>query len=123
MMKSLLRCTAILLSLAFTEPSLAKAPLRAEFQCASLEESLVLTCRVKLLRGQQGWSGAKLRVSADMPSMPMVHRIKPVMADALGDEAGLYRFKLQLDMRGRWLIRLDVLEPERAVLTEVMNLP
>jgi hypothetical protein len=53
----------------------------------------------------------------------MVHRIKPVMADALGDEAGLYRFKLQLDMRGRWLIRLDVLEPERAVLTEVMNLP
>jgi hypothetical protein len=51
-------------------------------------------------------------VSADMPSMPLVHNVRPVKASA-GGEPGSYQAKLELEMSGDWALRIDLSGPLR----------
>jgi hypothetical protein len=51
-------------------------------------------------------------MSADMPSMPMAHNVKPVKAQA-GQAPGEYRAKLDLEMLGVWAVKLRLAGPVR----------
>jgi len=46
-------------------------------------------------------------VGADMPSMPMAHNVRPVRATA-GQALGTYAAKIELEMYGEWMLRLDL---------------
>lgn len=60
-------------------------------------------------------AGAPLRqgvveVTADMPSMPMAHRLPRVRASATG-EPGVYVARLPFEMAGEWAVKVDILAP------------
>ena len=54
---------------------------------------------------------AEFTVSADMPSMPGAHIVKPVNSKNLGN--GLYKINLSLDMFGEWALSLNFTKPRR----------
>lgn len=63
--------------------------------------------------------GAKFEIGAEMPSMPMAHNVKPVMA-ILGAKPGIYHVRIQLQMYGEWVLKLDLKEPMRDLLIHKM---
>jgi YtkA-like len=71
-------------------------------------------CTIKLTdaRSKTPVIGATLTVGADMPSMPMVHNIRPVKA-ARAAEPGVYQLRLELEMHGDWALRIDISGPLR----------
>lgn len=60
-------------------------------------------------------SPAELTLTADMPSMPMAHRLPSVSARAGGAPGG-YLAKLPFEMRGEWAIKIEVFKPLPAVI-------
>jgi hypothetical protein len=71
-------------------------------------------CTIKLTdaRSKTPVTGAMLTVGADMPSMPMVHNIRPVKATRAA-EPGVYQLRLELEMHGDWALRIDISGPLR----------
>jgi hypothetical protein len=55
-----------------------------------------------------------------MPSMPMAHNVKPVIAKASG-APGEYQARLTLEMYGDWAVRLQIGGPIRDQLVEVRS--
>jgi hypothetical protein len=53
-----------------------------------------------------------LTVGADMPSMPMMHNVRPVPATP-GTQAGTYQARLTLEMHGDWALQLNLSGPLR----------
>jgi hypothetical protein len=47
-----------------------------------------------------------------MPSMPLAHSVRPVTATP-GAAPGEYRFRLALEMRGEWAVKLRLSGPVR----------
>ena len=78
---------------------------QAELQCKPTTTDFVYDCTIRLSRGGQPLPGAKITMSADMPSMPMAHNVKPVTAQS-GKAPGEYRAKLDLEMLGEWAVKL-----------------
>ena len=64
-------------------------------------------------------SGAKFTVSADMPSMPGVHNVKPIMTHSVG--LGVYHLRLNLEMYGEWILKMDFTKPRRDRIVKKMN--
>ena len=85
----------------------------SEVKCNGTEKELVYDCLIYLSDVKTGnqISGAKFLVSADMPSMPGVHNVKPVMAHSMG--SGIYHVRLNLDMYGEWVLKMDFTRPRR----------
>ena len=85
----------------------------SEVQCSGTEEKLVYDCIIFLTdkNTKKKISGAKFNVSADMPSMPGAHNIKPVMAHSMG--LGKYHVRLNLEMYGEWILKMDFTKPRR----------
>ena len=85
----------------------------SDVKCNSTEEKLVYDCMIYLTdtKTKEKISGAKFVVSADMPSMPGAHSIKPVIADSMG--LGKYNVRLKLDMYGKWVLKMDFTKPRR----------
>ena len=85
----------------------------SEVNCNSTEEKLVYDCMIYLTnkKTKEKISGAKFVVSADMPSMPGAHNIKPVIAHSMG--LGIYHVRLNLDMYGEWVLKMDFTKPRR----------
>ena len=79
----------------------------SEVQCNGTEEKLVYECKIYLtdLKTKEKLSEAKFMVSADMPSMPGAHNVKPVMAHSKG--LGIYNVILKLDMYGEFFLKND----------------
>jgi hypothetical protein len=75
----------------------------------------VYDCVIHLIRDNGPLEGAQVSVSADMPSMPMAHSVKPVKATP-GKTAGEYRARLDLEMPGEWAVKLRLSGPVRDVL-------
>lgn len=89
--------------------------LRADIACHKVAEAdtgPLYDCVIKLIetRTRAPVSEAKFTVSADMPSMPMAHNFRPVIASAAG-EPGIYRVRLALEMYGSWMIKLHISSP------------
>lgn len=100
-----------LLLFAMSLPAAAQR-LDAELQCTPTGTDFVYDCLVRLSRGAEPLSGARISIGADMPSMPMAHNVKPVKATPAG-RPGEYRARLDLDMLGEWAIKLRISGPVR----------
>ena len=94
-------------------PGLAHAQkVRAAMDCRFTGTDFVYDCRLRLERGGQPLDGVRISIGADMPSMPMAHNIRPVLARA-GKQPGEYEARLDLDMIGEWAIKLRLSGPVR----------
>jgi hypothetical protein len=103
----------------YTEKTFAKT--MSEVKCNSTEEKLVYDCMIYLTdaKTKEKISGAKFVVSADMPSMPGAHNIKPVIAHSMG--LGSYHVRLKLDMYGEWVLKMDFTKPRRDRIVRKMT--
>ena len=78
---------------------------QGELACKPTGTDFIYACTIRLSRGGQPLSGAALTVGADMPSMPMMHNVRPVKAKP-GKVPGDYEAKLDLEMLGEWAVKL-----------------
>jgi len=106
-MKQLFLLISLLLPL-----SAAAQRVHAELQCKPTGTDFVYDCLIRLSRGGEPLSGARISVGADMPSMPMAHNVKPVRATP-AERPGEYRARLDLDMQGEWAVKLRISGPVR----------
>ncbi|MDP6967723.1 MAG: FixH family protein [Gammaproteobacteria bacterium] len=79
--------------------------------CMAHAQDLTYMCKVNLSRHGHPVTDASISVSADMPSMPMAHNIKPVMALPVADMAGQYMYEMELEMAGTWRLIYHISSP------------
>jgi hypothetical protein len=87
----------------------------AELRCKASGEDFVFDCTITLRRGGQPLAGAEVSMSADMPSMPMAHSVRPAKAQP-GTKPGEYKARLDLEMLGEWAVKLRLDAPVRDLL-------
>lgn len=95
-------------------PALAQR-MQAQMSCTHSGTDFVYDCVFRIKRADQPVSGLTVVVSADMPSMPMAHNVRPVKARP-GKTAGEYLARLDLEMPGEWAVKLRLSGPVRDVL-------
>ncbi|MPZ34403.1 MAG: hypothetical protein GEV13_26040 [Rhodospirillales bacterium] len=97
-------------------PATASAQVRAkaDVACSPTPTALQYDCIIKLTnaRTNEPLSGVTLTIGADMPSMPMMHNVRPVTA-AARQEPGSYQARLMLEMHGDWMLQLNLSGPLR----------
>jgi hypothetical protein len=105
-----------------TVPALAADRASATIDCKATADVLVYDCIVKLsnARTAAALEQAAVTVGADMPSMPMAHNVRPVIAKATGTP-GEYQARLRLEMYGDWALRLKIEGPLRDQLVEMKS--
>ena len=106
-------------------PLLASADGRkaAELECTPVErQALVYDCTIMLKGRKSGEpiADAEFTVGADMPSMPGAHNVHPVPAEPHG-APGTYRARIELEMTGEWVLKLDFSRPSRDRLTRKLH--
>lgn len=94
------------------ESAAAGNRVRATVACQPTAEALVYRCTIRLADRETGEpvAGAVLVMSAEMPSMPLAHPMKPVHATP-GESPGTYHATLKLEMAGRWALTVRVTGP------------
>lgn len=85
---------------------------RIDLRCTSSGAGPTLDCALTLRTGARPLTGARMTVSAHMPSMPMAHRVVPVIAKP-GSAPGSYGARLELEMPGVWALEFDLTAPRR----------
>jgi hypothetical protein len=92
----------------------AQVRAKADVACGPTSTALQYDCIIKLTnaRTNEPLSGVVLTVGADMPSMPMMHNVRPVAA-APREEPGSYQARLMLEMHGDWVLQLNLSGPLR----------
>jgi hypothetical protein len=95
---------------------------KAEVTCKPAGQLLHYDCVIKLMKARtsEPLSGVTLTVGADMPSMPMMHNVRPVKA-APGEAAGTYQARLELEMHGDWAIQLNLSGPVRDRVVTILR--
>ena len=92
----------------------------AQVECAATDVRLTYDCIITLTNKTTGHAikDAEFTVSADMPSMPGAHAIKPV--SVMDHGMGMYHVQLVLEMYGEWALTMDFTQPKRdRVVTKV----
>jgi len=94
--------------------ALAQVRAKADVACRPAAATLQYDCTITLTnsRTNEPLTGMTLTVGADMPSMPMMHNVRPVRA-VPGQAPGTYQAHLALEMHGDWTLRLDLSGPVR----------
>lgn len=64
--------------------------------------------------------GAQFEIGADMLSIPMAHNVKLAMAMP-GKKPGTYYARIQLEMYGEWVLKIDLKKPMRDRLIHKMH--
>ena len=85
----------------------------AQVECVATDVRLTYDCIITLTNKTTGHAikDAEFTVSADMPSMPGAHAVKPV---AVMDQGmGMYHVQLVLEMYGEWALTMDFTQPNR----------
>lgn len=84
----------------------------ADIDCRPSGDGPVFDCTIRLTdrRTHAPIEGVKFSVTAEMPSMPMAHNIRPVPA-APTTEPGVYRTRLALEMYGTWTVKIAIAGP------------
>ena len=87
---------------------------KTDVACRPAADRLQYDCIVRLTnaRTNEPLIGVTLMIGADMPSMPMMHNVRPVQATA-GTELGTYQVRLELEMHGDWALQLNLSGPVR----------
>ena len=103
-------------------PALAADRASALIDCRATTEKLVYDCIIKLsnTRTATPLEAAAVTVGADMPSMPLAHNVRPVIAKATG-APGEYQARLALEMFGDWAVRIRISGTLRDQLVEIKN--
>ncbi len=89
-------------------------------ECAATDVRLAYDCIITLTNKKTGQAinDAEFTVSADMPSMPGAHTVKPVAV--MNHGMGMYHVQLVLEMYGEWALIMDFTLPKRdRVVTKV----
>ena len=92
----------------------------AQVECAATDIRLAYDCIITLTNKKTGQAikDTEFTVSADMPSMPGAHAIKPVAV--MNHGMGMYHVQLVLEMYGEWALTMDFTQPNRdRVVTKV----
>ncbi|AJY67828.1 FixH family protein [Burkholderia glumae] len=112
---------AIVLLIAPLFANAAAPPPTARIGCTRAGGGDAYDCTIRLAApGGAPLRDARFTVSADMPSMPMAHNLRPVAA--VPDAApGVYRARLALEMPGVWLVRLDFSTPARLTIARKLS--
>ncbi len=84
---------------------------KTQTSCIPHEQALTYACKVNLSVDTEPVSNAVISVSADMPSMPMAHNMRPIMAESVAGFAGQYEFVLVLEMAGNWRLVYNISSP------------
>jgi hypothetical protein len=92
----------------------AQTRAKADVTCRPSGTTLQYDCSIMLTnaRTSEPLGGVTLTVGADMPSMPMMHNVRPVAATP-GAQAGTYQARLTLEMHGDWALQLNLSGPLR----------
>lgn len=95
---------------------------KAEVACTREKEWLRYRCAVTLTDRQSGKpvERASVVLTADMPSMPLVHSVPPTTA-APGLARGTYQGVIALEMAGRWVIGIRVTGPVTDAFTHNLD--
>ena len=91
-----------------------------QVECAATDVRLAYDCIITLTNKKTGQTikDAEFTVSADMPSMPGAHTVKPVAV--MNHGMGMYHVQLVLVMYGEWALIMDFTLPKRdRVVTKV----
>ena len=91
-----------------------------QVECAATDVRLAYDCIITLTNKKTGQTikDAEFTVSADMPSMPGAHAVKPVAV--MNHGMGMYHVQLVLEMYGEWALTMDFTQPQRdRVVTKV----
>jgi hypothetical protein len=104
-----LTVAALVISVVVARPGHAQRP-QAELACSATSTTHVYDCTVRLSRGGRPLEGVGIVAGADMPAMPLAHAVRPVAATP-GQAPGEYRFRLTLEMRGEWAVKLRLNGP------------
>ena len=115
-------CLALASAMAWSCVAAAAERAKAQVVCTPTGKKLIYACEIELLGRKSGTplDGAKLVVGADMPSMPLAHNVRPVMASP-GEKPGMYTATIELEMHGEWALKLDVSGPTRDRLIHKMH--
>lgn len=104
-------------------PALAQAPRhRVDLGCKPTEKALVYLCTVSIIDAAgKPVDGADMLLSADMPSMPMAHNVKPVNLRPAAGKPGIYESSLELEMLGEWAVKLQLKAPHPDVVVRKLD--
>jgi hypothetical protein len=113
---------ALALAACLPASALAQARAKADVACRPTGTTLQYDCTVMLVnaRSNEPLGGVTLTVGADMPSMPMMHNVRPVAATP-GAQAGTYQARLTLEMHGDWALQLNLSGPLRDRVVTVLR--
>lgn len=109
-----MRRLALALSISmFSLPASAQGPRhRIDLSCQPTGQALTYLCTVSIADPSgRPVDGVEPILSADMPSMPMAHSVKPVKAQPVAGKPGLYQGRIALEMQGEWAVKLQVKAP------------
>lgn len=95
---------------------------KADVACQPTAGTLTYVCTIRLTdsRTNEPLTGIDLSVGADMPSMPMMHNVRPVKATP-GREKGTYQAHIELEMAGEWALQLNLSGKLRDRLVQVLR--
>lgn len=101
----------------------AQAPRsRVDLACRPTDSALVYLCTVTVADAAgKPVAGADLALSADMPSMPMAHNVKPVTAQPAAGMPGAYEARIELEMVGEWAVKMQFKAPRPDVVVRKLN--
>ncbi|HJQ57048.1 MAG TPA: FixH family protein [Vineibacter sp.] len=101
----------------------AQAPRqRVDLACQPTEASLVYLCTLAVADAAgKPVDGADVTLSADMPSMPMAHNVKPVKAQPVAGKPGTYQSRIELEMLGEWAVKLQFKAPRVDVVVRKLD--
>ena len=104
------------------QSAFAQARAKADVACRPTSTALQYDCTITLTnsRTSEPLSGVTLTVGADMPSMPMMHNVRPVKA-APGQGSGTYQASLMLEMHGDWALQLNLSGPLRDRVVTILR--
>lgn len=99
----------LLMGWVFLAPYAFAQKTNAKLDCKHTGKDFIYDCLIQL---QPQMEGVQVTLSADMPSMPLAHQIRPVKARAT-NKPGEYRARLELEMTGEWAVKLRLAGPVR----------
>jgi hypothetical protein len=101
---------------------IAQVRAKADVACRPAGATLQYDCTILLTnsRTNEPLTGVTLTVGADMPSMPMMHNVRPVKAEP-GSAPGTYQARLALEMHGDWALQLNLAGPLRDRVVRTMR--
>jgi hypothetical protein len=113
-MMSIKRVLLVAAVICLPDAAFAQLRAKADVACRPTSTALQYDCAITLTnaRTSEPLSGVTLTVGADMPSMPMMHNVRPVNATP-GQNAGTYQANLLLEMHGDWAVQLNLSGPLR----------